>query len=129
MTRNDSGQFGAVFVLRISVANDPRIVTRFETYVFDANSADDAYRRATEFGPMLDHEYRNSEGEIVTIKCLGIHYLDRVESAAVDYPGLVSSAEFLTINAVDAIALVPDRDCLACFNQGGERRNFPNLNQ
>ena len=128
MTCNDSEQFGAVFVLRISVANDHRIVTRFETYVFDASTTDDAYRQATEFSPTLDYQYRNSDGEIVTIKCIGLHDLDRVESDGDDYPGLVSSAEFLT-NGVDAFALIPDRDCLSCFSRGGNRSNFPNLSQ
>lgn len=128
MTHNDSEQYGAVFVLRISVANDPRIVTRFETYLFDASTTDDAYRQATEFSPSLDYRYRNSDGEIVTIKCLGLHELDRVEPDGEDYPGLVSSAEFLT-NGIDASALVPERNCLSCFSRGDNRTNFPNLNQ
>jgi|GEM_PF-3072647 len=129
MTRNDSEQYAAVFVLRISVANDPRIVTRFETYLFDATTTDDAYQQAAGFGPTLDYEYRNSDGEIVTIKCLGLHDLDRVEPDGEDYPRLVSSTELLTTNGVDASVLVPDRNCLACFNQGDERTTFPNLNQ
>jgi hypothetical protein len=129
MTRNDSEQYGAVFVLRISVAYDPRIVTRFETYIFDANTTDDAYRQATDFGPTLDYEYRNSDGEIVTIKCLGLHDLDRVEPDSAGYPGLISAAEFLTTNAVDESGLVPGRNSLACFNHSGKRTNFPNLNQ
>jgi hypothetical protein len=129
MTRNESKQFAAVFVLRITVANDPRLVARFETYLFEAITTDDAYQQATEYGPRLDYEYRNSDGEVVTIECLGIHELDRVEPDGEGYRGIVSSAEFLTANAVEPSALVPDRNCLACFNQYRARPDFPNLDQ
>jgi hypothetical protein len=127
MTPDESEQFAAVFVLRISVANDDRIVTRFETYIFTASTADGAHKQAAEFGPRLDYEYRNTDGDVVTIKCLGIHDIDQVEPDSEDYPGLVSSVEFLTPNGVDPSAFVIDRNCLACFNQSGERSNFPNL--
>jgi len=129
MTRNESKQFAAVFVLRITVANDPRIVARFETYLFEAITTDDAYQQATEYGPRLDYEYRNSDGDVVTIKCLGIHELDRVEPDGEGYRGIVSSAQFLMANAVEPSALVPDRDCLASFNQYRARPDFPNLDQ
>ena len=129
MTSNESKQFAVVFVLRISVANDRRIVARFETYLFDAITPDDAYQQATEYGPRLDYEYRNSNGEVVTIKCLGIHELDRVEPDGEGYRAPVSSAEFLTANIVEPSALVRDRDCLACFNQDRARPDFPNLDQ
>ena len=124
-----SKQFAAVFVLRISVAHDPRIVARFETYLFEAITTDDAYQQATEFGPRLDYEYRNSDGEVVTIKCLGIHELDHVEPDGEGYRGIVSSADILTENVVELSALVPDRNYLACFNQHRVRPGFPNLDQ
>ncbi|HNQ15999.1 MAG TPA: DUF4288 domain-containing protein, partial [Pyrinomonadaceae bacterium] len=79
MAHNEPKQFAAVFVLRIVVGSDPRIVTRFETYLIDADTPDDAYQQANELGPRLDYKYRNSDGEIVTIKSLGIHELDVVE--------------------------------------------------
>lgn len=129
MTRNVSKQFAAVFVLRISVAHDPRIVTRFETYLFEAMTTDDAYQQATEYGPRLDYEYRNSDGEIVTIKCLGIHELDHVEPDGEGYRGIVSSVEFLTANVVEPYALIKDRNHLACFGQHKAHPDFPNLDQ
>jgi hypothetical protein len=129
MTQNDSKQFAAVFVLRLSVVNDPRVVTRFETYLFNAATTDDAYRQAAELSPQLDHTYRNSDGEVVTIKCLGIHELDRVEPDGEDYPGLVSSVQFVSPEGADPTGFVPDRISLACFNRNGKRAGFPNLDQ
>ena len=129
MTRYEPEKFAAVFVLRISVANDTRIVTRFETYIFHATTAGDAHQQATGFAPRLDDKYRNSDGDVVTIECLGIHELDRVEPDGVDGPGLVSSAEFMTPTGVQPSALVPGRNSLACFNQQRDRPNYPNLDQ
>ena len=129
MTRYVFKQFAAVFTLRITVANDLRIVARFETYLFEAITSDDAYQQATEYGRRLDYEYRNSDGEIVTIKCLGIHELDHVEPNGEGYRGIVSSAEFLTASTIDPSALVKDRNYLACFNQHGAPPDFPNLDR
>ena len=129
MIQTKTEQFAAVFVLRISVANDPRVVTRFDTFMFRAGTAEDAHLQATELGPRLDYEYRNSDGDVVTIKCLGIHDLDLVEADGEDYPGVVSSADFVTPNGVESSAFVTGRDDLTCFNPSGERQDFPNLSQ
>lgn len=104
-------------------------MVRFETYLFEAITTDDAYQQATEYGPCLDYEYRNSDGEVETIKCLGIHELDCVEPHGEGYRGIVSSVKFLTANAVEPSALVTDRIYLACFNQYRARPDFPNLDQ
>ncbi len=129
MTQNESNQFAAVFILQISVSKDSRILTRFETYLLAAHTPDEAHRQAVEFWPRLDDRYRNSDGEIVTIKCLGIHEMDRVEPDGKDHRGLISSASFVTSNGIEPSAFVSERDDLACFNLYRERPDFPNLDQ
>ncbi|MCA9201124.1 MAG: DUF4288 domain-containing protein [Planctomycetales bacterium] len=129
MVHNEPKQFAAVFVLRIAVDNDPRIVTRFETYLIDASTAEDAYQQAKELGLGFDDVYRNSDGDIVKIKSLGIHDLDLVEPNGDEYPRLVSSAQFVINDGAEPFGIVPDRDQLACFNQFGKRSDLPNLDQ
>lgn len=126
---NESKQFSVVFVLRISVVNDPRIVTRFETYVFTAPTTDDAYQQACEYGPRLDYGYRNTDGEVVTIECLGINDLDEVEPGTEDYPGLVSSAQFVTPDGLESSALITKKDALTGDSRDSDHSGFPNLNQ
>ena len=129
MTQNKLEQFAVVFVLQIRVENDPRIVTRFETYLFTADTTDDAFQKAAEFVPRLDYRYRNNDGEFVTINCLGIHNFDRVEPDGDDYPGLVSSVDFVTPNGIEPSAFVSTRTNMTCDNQKEGRSGVPNLSQ
>ena len=127
--QNAPKEFAAVFVLNLSVSNDPRIVTRFETYLFTATSTDDAFQQASAFAPRLNDSYRNSDGNVVTITCLGIHDLNFPEPGSDDLPGLVSSADFVAPSGTEFVALITEREHLACYDRRIRRSGFPNLSQ
>ena len=125
----ESEMFAVIYVLRISVENDPRVVTRCETCVFHALTPDDAFETATAFASRLNNSYRNSDGDIVTETCLGIHELDRVEPNADDYLGTTSSLNFVASESGDPASLVRSRDALTCFGLDGHDPQLPNISQ
>ena len=122
-------QYAVIYVLRISVENDPRQVTRCETCVFHAASPDDAFAMAESFADRMNNQYRNSDGDIVSEECLGIHDLDRVEPNTDDYFGVTSSLNFVSTNELEPSSLVRPRNELTCFNPTIDDDRFPNLSQ
>ena len=121
--------FAVIYVLRVSVENDPRIVARCETCVFNAPTPSHAFEMAKSLADRLTNSYRNSDGEIVTETCLGLHYLDRVEPNADDYFGTTSSLNFVCASDLDPSSLVRTRDELSCFNPKSTDDGLPNLSQ
>jgi hypothetical protein len=127
--KTESEMFAVIYVLRISVENDPRIVTRCETCVFHAATPDDAFASAESFVSQLNNSYRNSDGAVVTETCLGIHDLDRVEPNTDNYFGTTSSLNFVASDSTDPTSLVRSRNALTCFSTENQDPELPNLSQ
>ena len=121
--------FSAVFLLQTSVEGDPKVVTRFETYLFDASSLEDALVQAKAYAPRLADRYRNSNGEVVTTVCHGIHGVELIEPDNEYYRGLVSAVELVLPESVDLVDLLVRQKHLNNFEEVDDRPGYPNIDQ
>ena len=120
--------FAAELVLEITVENDPRIVSQIETYLIRADSPDAAYSRALELGPSLDYRYRNSDGEIVTMKYRGIHALDSIQDTPKDGTQ-ITVRQSLMDNKAAIDDMIRSKNRLDLFTDSDDGWDGPNLSQ
>lgn len=80
------------FVLSLHVDDADDLVTQIKTFLITATSKKEARETAQGMIESLADQYRNHEGEVVTVRCEGIHSVD--ELALVDFDGQVELANF-----------------------------------
>lgn len=104
----------AELVMEIRVADDPRNVVHQNLTLIQANSADEAYKKATQFGKAGETSYDNPSGKLVTIKFRGVSDLDEIheeleDGAEIDFHYKVDLSE------AEVKALVVPREKLRAF--------------
>ncbi len=67
--------FLADLVVARSIEDDPRTVVHINTVLVRADSAEEAYLRATEIGREEEHTYENTDGKLVTVVFRGLREL------------------------------------------------------
>src|SRR6516162_6964705 len=63
-------------VLEFVIEDDPRNVVHINTLLIEANSPDDAYKKALELGKSQEMEYLNTDGKVVKVKFRGLRELN-----------------------------------------------------
>lgn len=105
----------AELVMEIRVSDDPRNVVHQNLTLIQANSADEAYKKAIQFGRAGETSYDNPSGKCVTIKFRGVSDLDEIheeleDGAEIDFHYKVDVSE------AEVKALVVPRDKLRVFS-------------
>src|SRR5262245_51825945 len=79
--RSYSGKpFVVQFVLSLQVGGTDELVTEIRTYLIPSNSEAEIRDAAREMMGRLSERYRNRDGEIVSVRCEGIHSVDELDS-------------------------------------------------
>jgi hypothetical protein len=71
--------YSVEFVLSATVDGHEQPLTQIQTFLLAASSIDDARAAARAMIGRLSDGYNNSQGEHVTVKCLGIHRIIDVD--------------------------------------------------
>ena len=106
--------FLAELVMKITVADDPRNVVHQELFLIRADSADEAYEKAIQFGKKEEISYDNSSGKTVHFCFEGVSDLidiidDLYDGAELDFHYTIAMPE------EEIRSLVPPRDRLRAF--------------
>jgi hypothetical protein len=113
-------------VLEFVIEDDPRNVVHINTLLIEANSPDDAYKKALELGKSQEMEYLNTDGKVVKVKFRGLRELNVIHDE------LEHGAELFYHQEVE----VPEKAIrerirkkreLAVFTKLEEMRDIPNF--
>jgi hypothetical protein len=111
----------AQLVVESQIEGESESVILIESILIHAESPDMAFGKAEELCASSDHVYRNSNGEMVSQRYVGIHDLDNLQAEQLT-DGLV-----LQVRAHPSGRNVRSRNELSLF--GGTRPEFSRLNQ
>jgi|GEM_PF-5820321 len=107
--------FVVQFVLTAEVEETGDSATMIKTYLIPANSQAEAHAAAMEMMESLSDRYKNREGEVVSVRCEGIHSVEELDY--VDSEGRLDMATFLFAGATQSSDLIGN----------GVRRDLPLL--
>lgn len=84
--------FYVQFVRKVRVEGCSDVVTEVRSFLIAAESKAHAGKLATDMIDPLNEAYRNRDGQVVTMECLGVHSIDEIDSfgddSAVDLGGV-----------------------------------------
>lgn len=110
----DTHWFVAELVMDITVAGDQRNVVHKNLVLVSANSADDAYMKATELGAQSETQFENPSGNLVRIVFRGISKL-RVVHDPLEHGAELMYEEEVSVTEDEIMRLIPPKETLSIF--------------
>lgn len=110
--------FLAQFVLTISVADGSAPVLQILSYLIPASDENAAREFAEKMVPSLSYRYRNKNGDVVDMACIGVHDLELLDY--VDDDGTIELSSFIFSKQTTA------QDLLVAH---GTRNDIPKIDQ
>ena len=110
--------FVVQFILRLSVEALNHTALQVCTYLITADSLMSARERAQAMIPSLNDSYRNSNGNVVHVSCVGIHSIEKLEYVDSDDTLNLACFQFSNTTTInDLIHEQPERNDLPPLSQ------------
>ena len=119
--------YAAQIAVRAEVQGDSKAVICIKTYLISADSPEEALIKAKELEDD-EYKYRNSDGNVVTLKCIGVHDIDVIQEETLDDKCLMSVFSMIDGEKFSTDTVASDENDLSIFDVGNPRK-FPNMDQ
>ena len=117
--------FLADVVVELTVDGDPRNLVHINMHLVEAESAEQAYKKALALGQASEQVYKNSTGREVRAVFRGLRSLDVIHDALEDGAELAYSERVAVLEA-ELQAWLPPKEKLGVFTDGGFKHDVPN---
>lgn len=112
MANRDGIPFVIKFVSLMTVASAKKSVIQITPFFLTASSEGDVREQARSMISSLSESYRNSEGEVVTVECKGIHSVEELDyvdvNGFVELGGVLFSDETSVNDLLEELAVRQD---------------------
>ncbi|MBT5020550.1 DUF4288 domain-containing protein [bacterium] len=79
ISRSEGIPFVVQFVSEVTVGTEGKGIIQMSSFFLTASSEDDARKQGMSMINTLSESYRNSQGEVVTIECKGVHSVEELD--------------------------------------------------